>query len=185
MSRLKNSTSVAKVILVLSITSFSSDALSYVWAILYQNNYWVLHTYHILEIMILGVFYSFFLNNKLHLYFWVIFLLAYIYNTVIISGFSQFSTLLVGIECLLFIIYGVFGYYSLFQKQEYFFLDKSPEFWFNTGIITYFSGSLFSWVMFNYLHLDGTSGFWAFHNLANILKNILFAIGLWKVRAAV
>lgn len=183
--KLKEQTRIGCLILVLVLISLGSDMLSYISAVIFHNNYWVLHIYHILEIMILSLFYFYFLRSKTHLYFWMIFLCIYLFDVIFVSNIIEMNSVLIAVESLLFILYGVLGYFRLFKEEVHLFLDKSPEFWFNTAIITYFSGALFSWSMFHYLHQpDGSgAGTWAFHNIANILKNILFAIGLWKARA--
>ncbi len=183
----KEQTRIGYLILVLVLISLGSDILSYISAVIFRNNYWVLHIYHILEITILSLFYFYFLKSKSHLYFWLIILCIYLFDIIIVSNVIEMNSIFLAVESLLFILYGVLGYFTLFKDEEHLFLDGSPEFWFNTAIITYFSGALFSWSMFHYLHQpDGSgAGIWAFHNIANILKNILFAIGLWKARAIV
>lgn len=174
-------------ILAISLLSFCCDILSYIWALYFRNNYWIIHFFIIAQLLFLCVFYFEFLGRqKYTIILGILFALYYLFELYIL-GIRQINSLTISLECIFFIIYGIIGYYYLFQQQQYFFIDKSPEFWYNTAIVCYFSGALFSWSMFSYLHhQDGSgAGIWAFHNIANILKNILFAIGLWKVRAAV
>ncbi|WP_258100925.1 hypothetical protein [Marinoscillum pacificum] len=78
------------------------------------------------------------------------------------------------------ISFSLFFFYVLFERGTEVFIDKSPLFWINTGILFYFAGSLFTTVMASEI-LSGPMP-WLFHNIANTMKNTLIAIGLWKAR---
>lgn len=170
-----------RLILGLCFISLLSEILSYASAVIYHNNYWVIHLYHITELIILGLFFSEFLDKRIYLYILLLLASFYLIDTIKFSGFQQINAELIGIECLILIGFCVAGYYSIFNQEIYFFLEKSPEFWFITGLTIYFSGSLFSWLLFNVINGgEGHSiGLWTFHQVANILRNICFAIGFW------
>ena len=56
-------------------------------------------------------------------------------------------------------------------------------FWINTAILIYFSGNLFLFIFNTYLVSvlkDDLVVYWSFHNLLYLIKNVLFAIGLWQ-----
>jgi hypothetical protein len=59
--------------------------------------------------------------------------------------------------------------------------------WINSGILFYFSFNLFLFVMSSYVltHLEQelTLIIWSFHNVNNIIKNILVGLGISTVRA--
>ncbi len=184
-SSVKRQSQIGIAILILCIISFSCDLLSYAWAVWYHINYWVIHLYHVLEMIILGMFFTHFLKSKKHSLIFLTLSVMYTIDLILVSGFNQINSGLIGVEGIIIMGYCLFGLYILFQTQEYSHIDQAPPFWFVIGIMTYFTGSLFSWLLFNVIHQDdgGGTGIWAFHNIANILKNVLFAIGLWKARA--
>lgn len=180
----KHLTRVSTLILVLCSFSILCDISSYVWALLYGNNYWIIHLYQIIELAVLGAFYQTFLNNKFSaMPFWG-FAIVYIIVIILILQPANISSTMISLKCLLVITYGIWGYLNIFNNSRYLFIDKSPEFWFNTAMLIYFSGSLFSWSMFNLVHQSNGagSGVWSFHNISSILRNLLFAIGLWKTK---
>jgi hypothetical protein len=171
------------IILLFLIASFASDILSYLWAINFGSNYWIIKIYQILEFGLVWMYFGMVLKQPRSKY--VLILVVPFLVLISLDKINDINVLTQGIVCLLFTFLGVLDFIKAFNDSEHEILDKVPEFWFTSGILFYFSGSLFSWVMFNYLQVEASSEFWTFHNIANILKNILFAIGLWKVRAAV
>ncbi|MBK7885196.1 MAG: hypothetical protein IPJ81_16440 [Chitinophagaceae bacterium] len=56
-------------------------------------------------------------------------------------------------------------------------------FWINTAVFYYFGASFLLFISRNYIFKTQTVEFinmtWSFHNLNNIIKNILFAIGIY------
>lgn len=182
----KYRTRTTTVVLVLSITSLVCDAFAYLWAVIFKNNYWVIHFYAVAEIAIVSAFFAVFLgSSKVHALM-LLLLVVYVGELVISADIFHMNPYVKGGICLIVIILCGCGYWMFYQSNDLVFLDSIPEFWFVTGLLTYFSGALFSWLLFLVLHDPSGQGLgiWAFHNIANILKNILFAIGLWKARAA-
>jgi hypothetical protein len=57
------------------------------------------------------------------------------------------------------------------------------EFWINTAFFCYFSIGLFLFLSVNYVFKNQTTEakvfFWSFHNINNVLKNILLGIGVY------
>ena len=171
-------------IFILVLTSFSLDFGSYLFAKTYGYNYWIINIYFFLELLILVSFFHHELPKKL-----IVLLIGLGLGTILgyhflINGFHSRPATYNALNNLIQIFFSLWLYYYMFQQGTDIFIENSFLFWANTGILVYFSGSLFTIILGNEI-LSNPSLTWTFHNLANILKNILFAIGLWKVRAAV
>lgn len=162
------------------IVSFSADLISL--TILYGKvNYSFLILYGLLESLILFWFFHCVLDNgkKWLVYLGIIFSLFYIYDSIWIEP-NQFNTIGRSVESLIMIVLSLALFYQFFRKEDDIFLEKSPLFWINIGILIYFSGALFSFVMSSIILSTKLS--WIFHNISNILKNIFIAIGLWRAK---
>ncbi|RJE71861.1 hypothetical protein BGP76_07175 [Reichenbachiella sp. MSK19-1] len=70
---------------------------------------------------------------------------------------------------------------QVFQSDTEIFLENTPLFWIVIGFIFYTAGSFFLWLMSSEIVNNPKYSMLIVH-LGNILKNILFALGLWKAR---
>ncbi len=164
------------------IFSFLSDIISLQWRI-EGNNYLIIHIYGMIQFICLMTYYQKSLNGKSKtcLSIGIAYTVYYILNSWLIEPLNTFNSHAFSLQSILFIILSLLYFYQLYEKVTNFFIDQSPDFWFNTAIITYFSIALFSFTMSSEI-LSGPLP-WAFHNLGNTLKNALIAIGiimLWK-----
>ena len=86
------------------------------------------------------------------------------------------------VSSLVFIIFSILYFFKLLSHLPTTQIQGLPMFWVNTAVLVYFAGSFFVFLLRNYLievlH-DNQIVYWSFHNILNILKNLLFAIGLW------
>lgn len=161
--------------------SFLADLLAR-YAI-HGRNYFFLHFYGIVEAMILLYFYSLVIDDARRIIRIVAFcyLVFYLVNSFYWE-WGVFNTYGRSIECLLMISLAIALFYQFYNKEEDIFIDRSPLFWFNIAILAYFSGAFFSFILSKEI-LSGPLP-WMLHNASNMLKNVLFAIGLWKVRVS-
>lgn len=111
------------------------------------------------------------------------YVLAFIAITAFAQPFSQYQTLLWLVTAVIMIIYSVaYFFYSLSGagSSGYF---ASGNIWINIGVMIYFVMNLYLFVMGDYVltQLDAETSalIWSSHNLNNILKNTLFAIGFF------
>jgi len=176
------------IIIFLVSISFLSDLVSLYFAFNSQRNYWVINIYRVIEILLIGYF--FYLNlgvKKIVLFITILFLLVFLYLLIFVN-FNSFYGSTFAIHAIINIALCLMIFYEFYKNEQEIFIDKTPLFWLNIGFLAYFAGALFSFLLSNYLltrYPEFSKEAWKFHNIANILKNILFAIGLWKVRAVV
>ncbi|MEM6522449.1 MAG: hypothetical protein AAF693_01600 [Bacteroidota bacterium] len=169
-----------KVILLFIAISFGTDLFT--TFIFKQGNYTILYAYGLVESLILIWFYkiAFGLHKK-----WFKFIIA-VFSSLYLSilfrfELGEFNSYSRSLESLVMIFLCCLLFYRFYSKEEDIFLDKSPLFWFNIAILVYFSGSFFSFLLSKLILKDQLAS-WAIHNISNIFKNLIIAIGLWKVK---
>jgi hypothetical protein len=111
-----------------------------------------------------------------------VYLQSFVLTTIFVQGVFEYQTLMWIITGIIMIIYSIsYFIYSLSLLSTANTLYYSPV-WINTGVLIYFILNLFLFILSNYVltKLDPQMSIliWSFHNVNNILKNILFAIGI-------
>lgn len=152
------------------------------------SNLPLLHLYIPIEFALLGWMYQLYLHRLYPRYIIpliiVIFTLFSVVNSVFIQSIKTFNTNARAVENLLLIIFAVSYFYKLLKELKIRYLEKNPMFWINTGILIYFSGSLFLFIFSNYSIIDKSISrlTWIIHAFLNIFINIIYSIGLWLSR---
>jgi hypothetical protein len=176
-------------ILALMILSFASDAVMLSLSKMHIRNLPIAHIYGLLE----GVLFLLFFKSELTkhrmlvLSFLSVFVIFYCIDSLFIEGFFQFNAYSRSLEAFIMIILSVFYFYKIYETEANIYLDKSPEFWIAMGTVTYFSGAFFSFLLSSDILAQSYQSFygsWILHNIANVAKNILFFVGLWKVKTS-
>lgn len=104
-----------------------------------------------------------------------------LYSALLPGGVKQFPSLSMTAQCVLFIVLSLFYFYQLLHQPTVVAIENNPLFWINAGVLIYFSGNLFLFMLQEWisrtpeLHLNN---YWAIHSVANILANLLYAAGL-------
>lgn len=111
-----------------------------------------------------------------------IYALSFVLITFYVQDFLNYQNLIWIIAGVIMILYSLTYFVnSLSAIQNTHLFDNSTT-WVNTGILFYFSFSLFLFSMGDYLFNKQdpqvTLLLWSTHNVNNIIKNVLFAIGL-------
>lgn len=167
-----------KLIFLLVCLSIFSDFLSVYLAREFGNNMPWFHTWSIIESLILIFFFKIEIGKKRLILFTGTGLIAFlIINSVILGDIYRFNTIGRSVVALVIILYCIFYYHNLFQSQKEIFIERSGTFWVVSGILIYFSGSFFSFMLYEKIMIVDKSSVWVYHNIANFLKNILFSIG--------
>ena len=101
-----------------------------------------------------------------------------IYNSI--SSFSNYGEAFLSIVYMLFSIVGL---YSILQKQEFLFLNKSSFFWVNVAVLIYSTGNFLIFLSDKFLQSANEKiehEIWIFHNFLNVSFSILVAIALYR-----
>jgi len=89
---------------------------------------------------------------------------------------STFDSLSASSESILIIIYCIFYLFDQLNKPQVVFIYEDQNFWFVAGFMVYLSASFFLFVEANSLIKELRDIYWKIFLVANITKNILFAI---------
>jgi len=178
-----------RIILMMIALSFLSDMVMRGLSLIgVKNNLPVAHLYGLLEGYLLLTFFY----HKLSKYRLVIiisgliFIISYIIDATFISKLVTFNTFSRTLEAGIMIILSVLYFFDIYQNETDIFIDKNPEFWLVTGILIYFSGAFFSFLLSSEILSQSPERFyssWILHNVSNIVKNFIFFFALWKARS--
>jgi hypothetical protein len=152
-----------------------------------QSTVVLFNTYYALLFLLLTWFYyeALFVNTR-RIMIWIglaIYLQSFILITVYVQNFFQYQTLMWLITALIMITYSIaYFFYSLSTITTSGYFGYSLV-WINIGVMIYFCLNLFLFLMGNYvltkLDAETSALIWSSHNVNNIIKNILFAVGIF------
>jgi len=107
--------------------------------------------------------------------FFALFLLFY-YSTV---NERSIDSIPIGVETILILIFCFYYLYEQLNGMQSMFIHKKYAFWVVFGIMIYLAGSVFIYVFANQVDRETLNSFWFLTNVFYIIKNILFAVGLF------
>ena len=98
-----------------------------------------------------------------------------------LSGINQFNNYSTAVEGLLLIFFSIVFFYKTLKELKIRDLEKEPLFWISTGVLLYFSGSLFIFLFTNYVNSSNTVLFiiWGIHAIFGMILNLFYSITLW------
>jgi hypothetical protein len=186
LSRIKYASRQVHIIGMLIIVSGVCDVIGMVLFSRNQSTVVLFNTYYALMFALLTWFYyeALFVNSR-RMMIWVglaIYVQSFVLVTVYVQSFLEYQTLMWVIGAIILIIYSIAYFFhslSTISASGYF---GYSLIWINIGIMIYFCLNLFLFVMGNYvltrLDPETSAMIWSSHNINNIIKNILFAIGI-------
>ncbi len=107
--------------------------------------------------------------------FFALFLL--IYNKTITE--RSIDSIPIGIEAILILIFCFYYLYEQLNRVQTTFIHKKYTFWIVFGMMLYLAGSVFIYIFANQVDKKTLDSFWFLTNVFYIIKNILFAVGLF------
>lgn len=155
-----------------------------------QSTIVLFNTYYALLFALLTWFYYevLFVNTR-RIMIWIglaVYIQSFILVTVFVQNFLEYQTLMWLITALIMITYSIaYFFYSLSAITSSGYFGYSLI-WINIGVMIYFCLNLFLFVMGNYvltkLDPETSALIWSSHNINNIIKNVLFAVGIYFYR---
>lgn len=111
-----------------------------------------------------------------------VYLQSLILITLFVQDFYHHQSLLWLISGIIMLVFSIEYFLYLFSTGPGVNLLNYTTMWINSGVLLYFAFNLFLFILSNFLfdQEDNDVGLaiWSFHNVNNIIKNVLFGIGL-------
>ncbi len=108
----------------------------------------------------------------------VLFVLFQIYYVTTIAQ-KRLDSIPIGIETIFVFIYIFYFFYEFSNSTKNQFIYNHYGFWLAVGILIYLGGSLFFYILINQLTQDEVNKFGNLTYVAEIIKNLLFAISIF------
>lgn len=186
-ARMKYASKRLHIIGGLVVVSGICDLIGYVLFARQQSTVVLFNGYYaVIFFLLTWFYYEVLFANTRRILVWIglaIYLQSFILVTLFVQSFYEYQTLMWLITAVIMIIHSVaYFFYSLTSIQPANLFGYTFT-WINTGVLVYFCLNLFLFIIGNYVltKLDPPVSMliWSFHNVNNILKNILFAIGIY------
>lgn len=175
---------------ILLIVSGLCDLIGFILFHEHQSTVVLFNTYYaLLFILLTWFYYEILFVNTRRIMIWIglaIYVQSFILISVFVQSFLEYQTLMWLVTAIIMITYSIaYFFHSLSTITTPGFAGYSLI-WINIGVMIYFCLNLFLFVMGNYIltKLDPETSalIWSSHNINNIIKNILFAVGIYFYR---
>lgn len=184
--RIKNGNRQQKILSVLIFVSVLIEVLALlIGQVFHKNNLPLLHIFTVLEFSILVFLFhkplsSFFPKNSVWIWIGGFFLFS-LGNSLFIESIFQFNAIAKGVESILCIILALLYFYQTLKTLEVRHLEYHPLFWISSGMLIYFSASLFMFIYSNYILVSESISFtiWGIHAFLSIVLNLFYFAALW------
>ncbi len=178
-----------KVLLSVMVLSMITELVGQILDILFKkHNIIVLNSYTLIETILLSIFYSKVLTNKrinvALIIFSIFFLVVFIWE-MFNSNLSSFNHISMSLESVWIIFLSFFTFRYLMNTETDIYLTKNPIFWFNTGLLIFFSGNLFINLFSKYSQTTDVPLFifiWNIYSFLTIIQYVLISIGFLKTK---
>ncbi len=148
--------------------------------------------YALLFFLLTWFYYEVLFSNTRRVIVWIglaIYLQSFLLITIYVQSLSEYQTLMWVITAIIMIIYSISYFFYSFSTISASNIFTYTFVWINIGVMIYFCLNLFLFIIGNHVLTEMepqiSSLIWSSHNVNNIIKNILFAIGIYFYRRKV
>ncbi len=148
------------------------------------NNLPLFHLFTLIELLFFGwVYEQVFMNallKKTVAVLTVLFGVFTVVNSLLLESIWTFNSISATAESVYLIVLSLLLFRQLLLQNEVMFLDRHPLFWLNSGVLLYFAGNLFVFMLQHAIADSAQKGYvyGIVHSGINILANLLFGIAL-------
>lgn len=180
---------------VLLIISGLSDGTWYVLQKTGYNATFVSNIYYIIQFILISLVFTSLLKKYRRTIYLItlLFLLFVVINSLFFQPITKKQNWTWSFGNIFLIVYPFFYFFSFAAQKITTFLQKDMDlqygyYFFNAALLLYFSSTLIVFSLINRFSSDpyGEAAVvnWCLHNLANIAKNLLFAVAAWHMGKA-
>lgn len=178
-------TSAYKVLLVAILVSLIAEGVYTTLGLMKVPNFTVGNIYAPVFFLLLVLFYRELLpshRSKLYIFIAIYFVFLTV-NALFIQDITEYQGYSRALGGVIMIGCSLLHFSSLMKNPPNQDIITYGPFWISAGIIFYFGFNLFLFVFSNFVFttLEAEIGrtYWTFHNINNIVKNVLFAVGIY------
>lgn len=176
---------VLKIMALFCLLSVIPDMISMVTAYLLRlrfNNLFLMHLYDAVAVIFFTIIYykAFYtpVFKKITLILGVSALFTMLINSIFIEGISVYPSVSNTVLSLFLIILSLTYFYQLLTRQEFTYIEKQGLFWINSGVLFYYSITIFLFMLYNKINNTHRSDYYMMQSVTNIIGNLLFSVGL-------
>ena len=151
------------------------------------NNMPLIHLVGMVEIVCISLFYFKFINEinlkRIVIIVALMVLLFAIIEGIVIEGIFNYPSIALAPGGIMIILWSLLGFYELLKLNNNIPIYKEPMFWINSGILIYFAGTFFLFLLNDYFMKNDPHSASIFNNInlfLNVLVNIIYSIGVYK-----
>ncbi|HLZ16856.1 MAG TPA: hypothetical protein VKQ08_07440 [Cyclobacteriaceae bacterium] len=161
--------------------------LSMVTAMYVMNNMVLFHVLAVVEVVLLYLFYDrIIFNRPPNWYLVALLILVNLLNSLFNENIFQFNSIGWSINIIILLSLGLKYFHKIYQGLETTQFERSPLFIINTGLLVYFTGSLFTYILGSKILSKDSQDFfnnaWVIQSFSNISKNLIVGYGLWLAK---
>jgi hypothetical protein len=166
-----------KIIAAFFIVAVLFDVILRLWG--KGNNYPVIHVFVIINIIFFGViYYKAFVITEVKRLTIILSAIAFLIAVYFTKNLYDYPSEGNTASSIVFIILSLAYFYQLLTRQEFVLIEKQGLFWFNAGVLFYFSINIFLFMLFPKIPKDQQASYYIINNITNIIANLLYTTGL-------
>ena len=177
---------VLKIMALFCLLSLIPDMISMVTAYILKlrsfNNLFLMHLYDVIAVVFFTIIYFkvFYKSNlkKITLILGIVAFLTMLYNAIFIEGILVYPSVSNTVLSMLLIILSLIYFYQLLSRQEFMYIEKQGLFWINSGVLFYYSITIFLFMLYNKINDEHRVYYYMMQSVTNIIGNLLFSVGL-------
>jgi hypothetical protein len=174
----------ARYVLLLLFSSLIADVSNEAYYRLGMRGYEIVNTFYVVQFTLLCLIYSSMLiNKKLVIFIWISFLITFIVYSISFQPIHEYQSFIRVIGGVVIIFLAIWFFVELLRTLPTDDILTYFPMWINCAVMFYFAFNLFLFASANYMFKNEpqeiSMASWGFHNFNNIVKNCLFAGGLY------
>jgi hypothetical protein len=168
-------------VIIIMVISFTSDSMTKSNWLGATYNYPIINCYMILYLVCVAAIFQLLLkkHKTLIIGIFALFTFSLIIYLFGFNGIYSFNPVVFSLSAVVIIFFCLLYFYQIYHDEAIYTIYKRSSFYYIVALLVYSSGAFYSFLLAPIILSKSFSiSFWYFHNFMNILKNLLFAVGI-------